>query len=944
MFAVRPPKRIANRIIILVLALELVSISTWGFLTYLGSERELLNTISSKLHESSIRTASDIGHFFDPLNAEVQAISKVISVLSIDEEQQRTLLYVLLKNRPEVEEISIIDGANLEAIRISRMQGLSSKDLRDLSKHELIHLTRKKQYTQTIQQELGNITFSKYSEPLIEVAYPIKQSSGIILLTVNLKWLWDTVQNQTIDTSGYVYVLNKDLKLIAHPDPSYVLKELRHSDTQIPDELFEDIRNHELKIYPSIDNTTVTGVSHFDKHHNWWIVVEQPVTEGLAPLTRVINQFISAFILTAFITIIIVVYFSRRTMLPLEKLNKGIALLASGDRDVQIEITGSSELSSLASSFNTMASSIDNHIKGILETQTDLVNSRKALLSSEQQIRVLLNSTAEAIYGIDLDGICTFCNPPTLRFLGYENINDIVGQNISDVIQLKASDEGGEHDAEMIECIHNPSALGSGVHSDDLMICKKDGTCFHGELRAHPVMEEGTLIGAVITFIDITERYMYQKAIKYQAYHDSLTGLPNRKLLHEHLDATLTAPHPSNQLALMLIDLDRFKDINDSLGHKSGDDLLKQLSARLLKLLDPESLLTRLGGDEFAILLRSSTSLEDAVVCVQEILTAIRLPFDLEGMKIQIDASIGITLSPLHSDNGSVLLRYADVAMYYAKANGLGYAVYDCELDSHSPQRIALLGELSHAIEDDQLTLYYQPKIHLESKKIIAYEALVRWNHPQIGLVLPDQFIPLAELGDLINPLTIWVVNKAIQDRQSWSKQGFEFDVAINVSVRNLQDIDLVKKIKDIFEENDCSPKAFEFEITESAIMTDPVRAVETMKTIYDLGIRISIDDYGTGYSSLAYLKKLPVDYLKIDKSFVMEMDKNENDALIVRSTIKLAHNLGLKVIAEGVENEACCEMLKTLGCDYAQGYFISKPMPFESVLPWSKEWPNRLK
>lgn len=936
MFAVGSPKRIANKIVILVLILELVSISVWGTLSYFGSERELLNTISSKLNESAIRTSTEIGNFFDPLNAEVHAIADVATSLSLDNNEQQVLFYVLLNSRPEVEEISLIDSENIEKIRISRMQGLSGIDLRDLSNNKLLQLSRKNQRDGKLKQEMGDITFSRYSEPQINIIYPVWGGS-LLLLKVNLKWLWDIVQNQVIDSSGYVYVLNEKLKLIAHPDPSHVLSDLYQRDTTVPSELFSKSSSQTLRIFSSIGNRQVAGVSHFDALHKWWIVVEQPVTEGLAPLSRVINQFISAFILTAIFSIIIVIYFSRRTMRPLEELEQGIARLASGERKVQIEVPGTTELSSLAKSFNSMASSNDQHIRGILKTQGHLENSRKALQNSERKVRVLLNSTAEAIYGIDMNGICTFCNPATLRFLGYDETEEVVGKNIDNIIQLRPTDT--EKNTHSIRHIHKPKELGQGIHSDDLLICKKNGDCFHGELRAYPVMEDNNLTGAVITFIDITERYTYQKALKYQAYHDSLTDLPNRKLLHEHLDETLAKDSPYNHLALMLIDLDRFKDINDSLGHKSGDKLLKKLGTRLQTILESEDVLARLGGDEFAVFLRSKTSREDAITFAHKILTAIKEPFDLEGMQIQIDASIGIALSPDHAADGSTLMRFADVAMYFAKTKGLGFAVYNSELDVHSPYRLALLGELRNAIDENQLRLYYQPKVKMDTQEVIGFEALVRWQHPKHGLLLPDEFIPLAELGELIQPLTLWVINNAIKDRQKWRRHGLEYDVAVNVSVRSLQDLNIVEKIKHCLNSNDLSPQHLEAEITESAIMTDPVRALETLNGISELGIRIAIDDYGTGYSSLAYLKKLPLNYLKIDKSFVLDMKANENDALIVRSTIKLAHNLGLKVIAEGVESKDFWDMLEVLGCDYAQGYFISKPIPDGDVIEWGNNW-----
>lgn len=907
----------------------------WGILTYYSSEHELSNTINDKLIESAIRTSSEIGNFFDPLDNQIIATSNLISALSINETEYKDILKLLLISNPEIEEISVINAQSIEEMRVSKMKGYGKKDLRNLRLNSLLLKANNARNDKTGYSYSSKIYFSKYSEPQINILYSLNEGKYFYLLKVNLKWLWDKVQDQKIGDSGYVYVLNNNLDLIAHNDPSYVLSGLNIIDSHVSQELFTFNGEHSLRIYKNLKQQQVAGISHYNKVHDWWIVVEQPTKEAFASLNRIINQFIIEFLLVALVSIFVITFFLRRIMRPLEELEKGFSKVANGNRNITIETSGHNEISSLANSFNTMTIKLDKHIKSLLETQKNLEQSRKDHESSEQRILSLLNSTSEAIYGINMDGICTFCNPATLLLLNYKDTDQIVDQTISNIIEFKSVHDDNSN--ETIKKIHMPNILGKGIHLEDVLIIKHNGASIHAEIRSYPVYENSELTGAVVTFTDISERYSYQQVLKHQAYHDSLTGLPNRSLLHEHLDKSLSTSN--NQLAFMIIDLDRFKEINDSLGHRSGDILLKMIGPRLQDVLDEDDVLARLGGDEFAILLKTHYLVDDVVKVAKSLLTAITEPFNIEGMQIQIDASIGIAISPLHSDDGSTLMRYADVAMYHAKTNNLGYAIYDRELDSHSPRRLALFGEIRQAIDSNQFTLFYQPKIKISDKSIVGFEALLRWNHPKYGLLTPDDFIPLAELGEIINPLTFWVINQAITDRQKWSAQDCHFDVAVNVSVRNIQDMNIIDKINELIEINGIRHEHLEIELTESAVMTDPARAQETLQNINDLGIRISIDDYGTGYSSLAYLKKLPIDNLKIDKSFVFEMINNDNDALIVRSTIKLAHNLNLKVIAEGVEDQDSLDLLEIMGCDYAQGYYISKPIPADDIISWCEDW-----
>ncbi|MGH2686617.1 MAG: putative bifunctional diguanylate cyclase/phosphodiesterase, partial [Actinomycetota bacterium] len=388
----------------------------------------------------------------------------------------------------------------------------------------------------------------------------------------------------------------------------------------------------------------------------------------------------------------------------------------------------------------------------------------------------------------------------------------------------------------------------------------------------------------------------------------------------------------------MLMDLDGFKEVNDTLGHHNGDLLLQEVSARLSGLLREEDVVARLGGDEFAILLPGVADGAEAVRAAEKVLGALEEPFVHRELTLEVGASIGIALYPYHGAEASTLLQRADVAMYDAKAAQCGYEIYAPERDQYSPRRLALVGELRSSLENDQLEVHYQPKASLSTGRILGVEALVRWNHPRHGYLPPDEFIPVAEHTGLMRPLTLYVLRTAVRQLQEWRQQGIELDVAVNLSARSLLDVHLPDDVAAILADHDVPASCLTLEITESRIMADSPRTIGVMTRLSAMGVELAIDDFGTGYSSLSYLKRLPVDEVKIDRSFVMNMAVSDNDAKIVRSTVNLARDLGLRVVAEGVENQETWDRLVALGCDVAQGYFLSRPVPAARLQEWFLE------
>lgn len=428
-----------------------------------------------------------------------------------------------------------------------------------------------------------------------------------------------------------------------------------------------------------------------------------------------------------------------------------------------------------------------------------------------------------------------------------------------------------------------------------------------------------------------------EEHVRRLAYYDTLTGLPNRARFIEYVQKAIR-PDSECTVALLLLDLDRFKEVNDTLGHDFGDELLQQIGARLRSIMFDSDVVARIGGDEFGILAKIATA-----GCIQRVLEKISLALDapimIDGLPIVVEASVGVALSPQHGVHATRLLQRADVAMYHAKSTGCIHAVYDPVFDPHSPERLALLGELRRALDDGELLLHYQPKVELKTGRVVGAEALVRWQHPKRGMIPPDRFILIAERTGLIKPLTNWVLDSALRQCVEWRRDGGPPCVAVNLSARSLYDPNLPQKIEEILMRCAIPADALVLEITESAVIVDPTRAIESLQRLACMGVRISIDDFGTGYTSLGAIRTLPAHEIKIDKLFVLGMAGGKSDEVIAQVILDLGRNLGFKVVAEGVEKEAVARRLATLGCDYAQGYLISKPLPGEQFAVWYAEY-----
>jgi diguanylate cyclase (GGDEF)-like protein/PAS domain S-box-containing protein len=546
-----------------------------------------------------------------------------------------------------------------------------------------------------------------------------------------------------------------------------------------------------------------------------------------------------------------------------------------------------------------------------------------ALQESEKRMRSVLDNVSDGLATIEQTGIIDSANPAVIKLFGYPE-EELVGKQADVLIATT-------HRSAFVNYLERRLKLDipvSGAH--ETMGKRKNGSLFPLEFVVSS-MQVGSRHLFIATLRDISERKAHTDALEYQALHDALTGLPNRSLFGDRLrQALLAARRNQKMFGVLLLDLDRFKDINDALGHDRGDSLLQEVTARLRGVLRATDTIARLGGDEFAVLTTDAKHPDDVVATARKILAALEGPFAIADQMVETSASIGTAMYPLHGDDPSTLLRRADVAMYVAKRSGGGYAVYAPEQEAQTLRRSGLAGELRRSIPQGELVLHYQPQVTLATGAIHSVEALVRWNHPREGLMPPDRFIPMAEETGIIHPLTAWVIDSALAQLCKWLEEGLDVSVSVNVSPRNIEDHSLEEMVARALGTFKVEPQRLTLEITEGVAMA--AAAGKALHRLNEMGVRLALDDFGTGYSSLLYLMRLPVNEIKIDRSFVSALASDPDSGAIVRSAVGLGHNLGLRVVAEGLQDRAAEAVLVEAGCDAAQGFLVGRPAPEHDI------------
>ena len=573
--------------------------------------------------------------------------------------------------------------------------------------------------------------------------------------------------------------------------------------------------------------------------------------------------------------------------------------------------------------------------KRVAGSLTD-INERKInedkLAENELRLRTILNCMSEGILVLDKEAKFMYANPAFSRLLGL-TVKQVEGRTPLDPNWRVIHEDGSPYPGDT-----HPSWVtlktGKPIHNAIQGVYSADGNLNWIQVNAEPMFRPGSeeTTGVVVTFTDITERKDAEQRIEKLAYYDTLTNLPNRLMLQDRLNQALAAAQRNkSSLAVMMIDLDHFKTINDSLGHVVGDHLLRQVAQRLQCCVREMDTISRMGGDEFIAVLQN-TDINDAASVAQRILNCLEETYIIEEHRLTTSPSIGISMYPTDGKDSEALIKQADAAMYHAKDVGRNnYQFFTTEINASAQKRMGVVSGLREALENNQFLLHYQPQLETLSKCILGAEALLRWKHPEKGLIPPGEFIPVAEDTSLIVPIGTWVINEVCRQIRAWLDQGLEVcRISINLAARQLHEHNLLDTITDAIDRHDIPSNLLAFELTESTIMTNSLTIDKNLQALHDLGIELSIDDFGTGYSSLSYLKHFPIDWLKIDRSFIRDLPDDIDDKAIVTAVIGLAQNLKRQVIAEGVETEEQLALLQSLGCTAAQGYLLSRPLASE--------------
>jgi len=798
---------------------------------------------------------------------------------------------------------------------------------RDVSGHEIYKRAIHAAYNNPYVSQPYHSTYLDAKS--IDVSAPITSRRGSKIIGVLINHYYATFLNKVttqrtgLGETGEVYIVNKDKQMIT--DSRFIenapLEVVVDTEpVRMAVERGEDMAG----VYPDYRNIPIVGASAYIPEYGWTLLAEIDKAESFASLKTL--EIVALILSVVFAAVVVSggIIFVTSVSRPIKRLMDATRRFAGGDLKVRVAITHRDEIGDLINSFNTMAGGLEKEITGRERRELEL---RKVSLVVEQSPNVVLIT--------DTQGNIEYVNPMFTLLTGYTR-EEAIGKNPRIL-------KSGKTPPERYKRLWWTITSGTEWRGE---FCnkKKNGELYWESAFISSIKNAaGDITHFIAIAEDTTERRRAEERIQHLAYYDALTGMPNRAFYNDLLSLALShAQRRGEMVAVLFLDLDRFKDVNDTLGHSIGDQLLKIVAGRVADSLRKEDTVTRLGGDEFTLLLPGMTQTEDAARIAQKILEAVKKPLMLGGHELNITASIGIAIYPADGENAEALLKNADTAMYHAKEQGRNsYKFFTPVLQTRTVEHLEVESSLHHALEREEFIVYYQPQVDIKTGRIVSSEALIRWQCPGRGLINPAEFIGMAERTGLIVPIGEWVLRTACSQNKAWQDAGLPpLLVAVNLSAHQFQQENLVKMVELVLKETGMDPVFLVLEVTESAAMKNAETANYMIKRLVGLGVHFVIDDLGTGYSSLSYLKMFPIHALKIDKSFVQDVVTDSNDAALVTAIISMAKGLKLKVVAEGVETTAQLEFLRSLGCDEAQGYLFGKPMPageFKKMLEQDK-------
>ena len=907
-------------LILLVVILPFIILLGWGSLVFhdvllersLQQEQVLQDMVHNNVKQEVSRLTTLLENKSDPI------------AYTLSHNHDEVLLYELLKKvlsrEPSIHVLMLLnpDGRIITG-RETYDQGKSSMSA--MQQHwDGASSPVKEELTIPLQGKIYIGPTARHSEGVFfTIAVPVgkvgSRPSAVLLAEIDVNILWNDIKHQMNKYKMTSYIADANGSLLAAPDDSRFKVADDVGILSLLKAVINDQRWPAKQSYRGIQGKQVFGSSLLIDNLGWYVVTEIEQREILQPIWELIFKLTAAGIVIVVFFLILGMHLVGRIVIAIQRISNDFERIAKQDFTPSKFTSSLNELNSMVKGFNRMA-------KEIARRQQEL-----------NQAAIVFENTSEGIVITDSEPRIVSVNNAFTDITGYSE-EEVIGKNPS-ILQSGRQDK--KFYQEMWQSIKNDKCWRGEIQNR-----RKNGEVFTELLSINSFKgEHDNVIQYIGVFTDISNIKETEHKLEYLAHHDPLTDLPNRLLCNARMEHELqTAKRHEHLVAVMFLDLDMFKNINDSLGHALGDKLLQKVTARLSGHLRDEDTIARLGGDEFVLIIGALSSRQDVEHFAGNIIELFSNPFVINEHEIFIGASIGISMFPADGDDVDSLLRNADAAMYKAKEKGRNtYQFYTAELTNNAFERLSMETYLRHALENNELVLHYQPQYSLATGQMIAVEALIRWQHPEQGLIYPDRFISVAEETGLIVPIGEWVIEAACSQLVKWQQAGCtQLRMAVNLSARQFWKPGLAMMVKDILTKTGVEASRLDLELTESIIMRDTKITEDTLNEFHDMGVELSIDDFGTGYSSLSYLKRFPIDRLKIDRSFVLDIEVVKNGDDMVNSIIALGHSMGLKVLAEGVETEDQLNYLMEHGCDEVQGYFYSRPVPADELEKLCKE------